>query len=91
MRMMTVRPYARQSLVMGYQSMGTLCPVNKPQTAMTPKMLKTALPTIVPIPRSLSVTKVPMMLVKNSGELVPKLRKYCKNYLQGIVSCCTHL
>ena len=31
----------------------------------------TYLPTIVPIPRSLLVTKVPMMLVKNSGALVP--------------------
>ncbi len=70
-RMMTVRPYAKQSLVIGYQSMGTLWPVKSPQTAMTPKMLKTALPTIVPMPRSLSVTNVPMMFAKNSGELVP--------------------
>lgn len=39
---------------------------------MTPKMLNTALPTIVPIPKSLLVTKVPMILVNNSGALVPK-------------------
>ena len=32
------------------------------------------LPTIVPIPRSLLVTNVPIMLVKNSGALVPKLK-----------------
>ena len=31
------------------------------------------LPTIVPIPRSLLVTNVPIMLVKNSGALVPDL------------------
>ena len=30
------------------------------------------LPTIVPIPRSLLVTNVPMMFVKNSGALVPE-------------------
>ena len=40
---------------------------------MTPKMLKTALPTMVPMPRSLLVTKVPIMLVKNSGALVPEM------------------
>jgi len=53
--------------------MEILCPVQRPQTAMTPKILKTALPSIVPMPRSLSVTKVPIMLAKNSGELVPKI------------------
>ncbi len=56
---------------MGYQSIETACPVQRPQTAITPKILNTALPKIVPIPRSLSVTKVPMMFAKNSGELVP--------------------
>ena len=30
------------------------------------------LPTIVPMPRSLFVTNVPIMLVKNSGALVPE-------------------
>ena len=38
---------------------------------MTPKMLKTALPTMVPMPKSLLVTKVPMMLVNNSGAEEP--------------------
>jgi len=42
---------------------------------MTPNMLKTAVPTIVPIPKSVSVMKVPMTLVKNSGELVPLFSK----------------
>ena len=42
---------------------------------MTPNMLNTALPTIVPIPRSVWVTKVPMMLVKNSGDDVPAAMK----------------
>jgi phosphoribosylcarboxyaminoimidazole (NCAIR) mutase len=38
---------------------------------MTPKMLKTADPTMVPMPKSVSVTKVPITLAKNSGLLVP--------------------
>lgn len=54
-----------------YQSSGIFLPLNMPQTAMTPKMLKTADPTMVPMPRSLLVMKVPMTLAKNSGELVP--------------------
>ncbi len=54
-----------------YQSNLTFLPEKSPQTAITPNMLKTAEPTIVPMPKSLSVTNVPITLVKNSGELVP--------------------
>ena len=68
---MTVRPYKRQSRVMGYQSKGIFWPLNNPQTEITPNMLNTALPTIVPMPKSLLVTKVPIILVNSSGALVP--------------------
>ena len=44
--------------------------------ALLSKKLINYLPTIVPIPRSLLVTNVPMILVKNSGALVPKIVKY---------------
>ena len=50
--------------------------LKRPHTLITPKMLKTALPTMVPIPRSLLVTKVPIILVKNSGALVPVMKSY---------------
>ena len=50
--------------------------LKRPHTLITPKMLKTALPTMVPIPRSLLVTKVPIILVKNSGALVPVMTNY---------------
>lgn len=40
---------------------------NKPQQAGTAKILNTADPTIVPIPKSPSVTKVPTLLMNNSG------------------------
>ena len=69
---MTVRPYSIQSREMGYQSKATFWPPKIPQTDMTPKMLNTALPTMVPIPKSLLVTKVPIMFVKSSGALVPE-------------------
>ena len=50
-------------------------------------MLKTALPTMVPIPRSLLVTKVPIILVKNSGALVPVMTSYkTVNFLFSAVS-----
>ncbi len=65
-----------QSLVMGYQSRAILRPEKSPQTAMTPNMLNTADPTMVPMPRSLSATKVLITFVKNSGELVPENRFY---------------
>lgn len=38
-----------------------------PPQAGTPSVLKTALPTTVPTPRSESVMKVPIRLVKSSG------------------------
>ena len=38
---------------------------------MTNRTLKTALPTMVPMPTSLCATKTPMMLVKSSGALPP--------------------
>ena len=61
--------------MIGYQWRGIFLPANMPHTEMTPKMLKTALPTMVPMPRSVWVTKVPMMLVKNSGDDVPAAMK----------------
>ena len=72
---MTVSPYNIQSREMGYQSRATFWPPNIPQTEITPKMLNTALPTMVPIPKSLLVTKVPIMFVKSSGALVPAKKK----------------
>ena len=45
-------------------------PAPIPQHAPTAKILKTALPTMVPTPMSPFVTKVPMTLVKSSGALV---------------------
>ena len=53
---------------------------------MTPKMLNTALPTIVPIPKSLLVTKVPMILVNNSGALVPKKNEKNKAFFLQIIN-----
>ena len=62
--------------------------LKRPHTLITPKMLKTALPTMVPIPRSLLVTKVPIILVKNSGALVPVMTSYktVNNFLFSAVS-----
>lgn len=40
---------------------------NRPQQAGTANMLNTADPTMVPTPRSPSVTKVPTELINNSG------------------------
>jgi hypothetical protein len=42
-------------------------PAPIPHTAATAKMLKTALPTIVPIPMSPFVINVPIMFVNSSG------------------------
>ena len=47
----------------------------KAHAAMTNKMLKTAEPTIVPIPTSLLATKTPMILVKSSGADPPAAMK----------------
>ena len=59
--------------------------LKRPHTLITPKMLKTALPTMVPIPRSLLVTKVPIILVKNSGALVPVMKSYeTVNFLSNV-------
>lgn len=42
-------------------------PAPSPQTATTARMLKTALPTMAPIPMSPCVMNVPMIFVKSSG------------------------
>ena len=46
-------------------------PVNRPQHAGTARTLNAAEPTIVPIPMSHSVTKVPIKLINSSGDDVP--------------------
>lgn len=43
------------------------CVANNPQQAGTARILKTAEPTIVPIPRSPSVINVPTTFMNNSG------------------------
>ena len=43
------------------------CAAKRPQQAGTARILNTAEPTIVPTPKSPSVTKVPIMLMNNSG------------------------
>ena len=47
----------------------------KAQAAITNRMLKTAEPTIVPIPTSLTAMKTPMMDVNNSGADPPAAMK----------------
>ena len=44
----------------------------KAQAAMTKRTLKTAEPTIVPMPTSLLVTNTPMMEMKSSGAEPPR-------------------
>ena len=63
-----------QIWIFTYQSNLMFLPPKSPQTEITPKMLKTAEPTMVPMPKSFLVTKVPITLAKNSGELVPKMQ-----------------
>lgn len=65
----TDTPYMKQSRVKGHHSisMSLLCK-NNPQHAGTAKILKTADPTIVPIPRLFFVTNVPITLIKSSGD-----------------------
>ncbi len=50
-------------------------PAVRPQTAIT-AILNTAEPTMVPIPRSFFVTKVPIKFEHSSGAVVAKTQEY---------------
>ena len=62
----TVNPYAKQSLVNGHQSNGISIPAPIPQHAATASILKTALPTMVPVDcgaiNSITILALPIML-----------------------------